>query len=347
MEEWRRNFLDAVKAVTWSQWAALGAYVGVDPCRRVLVDPEALVVGTCALGRDDARIFDEALDWILVNHRCLKPWRLKHVARSFGPEVQRILGACLDFAARTTGEDILPGVRKEAREALAETAVEELFYREKGRFAPGGKTADPLFLEWKLLRGKPRIRKHAASPDLENPANLLLRLREYYGSDARAEVTAYLLLEGEGSSNAIAARVKYRQGRVYRVLESMVEAGLVYKRGGPGPARYRLDREKMAAALGLGRDLPAFFDWSDVLLAFHLVISDWWKHEDEYAVEFLALERSRLLLQEIIPLLSDAARPLSGIPAPRPETLQGEGFRSALQDYLLRTIEIIRNYSLS
>jgi hypothetical protein len=38
-----------------------------------VIDPEALLVGACALGRMDARIFDEAMDWTMLNHELLKP----------------------------------------------------------------------------------------------------------------------------------------------------------------------------------------------------------------------------------------------------------------------------------
>ena len=64
MENWRNGLAEEIAKITWSQWAALGAFVTAEPCRKSIIDPEALLVSTCAFGRRDARIFDEALDWI-------------------------------------------------------------------------------------------------------------------------------------------------------------------------------------------------------------------------------------------------------------------------------------------
>jgi hypothetical protein len=224
MEDWRNGLAETVRGIIWSQWAALGAFVEARPTTRSIVDPEALLVATCAFGRDDPRIFDEALDWTMGNHSLLKPWRLKRIARPFGPDVYRTLGALLDYVAEATGRDLFPGVRQEARQGLDQVDAEELFRREKGRYS-NGRAPDAVFLRWKLLRGTPRVRHHSGRPDLKNNANLMLRLRDYYGAEARADVLTYLLTEGGGSSYGIAAKIKYQQARVYNVLENLVNAG--------------------------------------------------------------------------------------------------------------------------
>src|SRR4030042_4792725 len=137
MEDWQNALAETVRGILWSQWAALGAFVEAPPTSKSIVDPEALLVATCAFGRDDARIFDEALDWLIENNALLKPWRLKRISRSFGDDVQRTLGAMLDCAAESTGKDIFPGVRREDAHALEGVETEELFYREKGRYENG------------------------------------------------------------------------------------------------------------------------------------------------------------------------------------------------------------------
>ena len=108
MENWQHGFERSINEIIWSQWAALGAFVAAEPCRGSIIDPEALLVATCAFGRRDARIFDEAMDWTITNHGLLKPWRIKRISRSFGPDTRRALGAVVGYAALETGRDLFP-----------------------------------------------------------------------------------------------------------------------------------------------------------------------------------------------------------------------------------------------
>ncbi len=343
MESWQSALAETVTHILWGQWAALGAYLEAEPVRKSVIDPEALLVATCAFGRGDARLFDEAIDWTIANHELLKPWRLKRISRCFGPEVQRTLGAVLDFAAESTGRDLFPGVRAEAAQALAVTETEELFLRERGRYAKASKNRqpDPVFLRWKLLRGKPRIRHHSGTPDLTNPANLMLRLRDYYGAEARADVMTYLLTEPGGSSCGIASKIKYQQGRVYDVLESLVSAGVAQKRGGRGQAYYWIDQKKVAASLGLNGKRPAFIAWGDVFCAFYTVLEDLRGHPAEYDDEFLAAERMRELTLKVVPMLRNAGEALSRLPAPDIKRQTGLAHGKALQAFLLQDRRVL------
>ena len=345
METWLNSLIETINKIIWSQWAALGAFITAEPCRKSVVDPEALLVATCAFGRQDARIFDEAVDWTIMNHGLLKPWRLKNISRSFGPDVQRTLGAVLEYVANDKGKDLFPGVRKEALKALDEVETEELFRREKGRYAPGRKQPDEVFLRWKLLRGTPRIRRHSGTPDPKNPANLMLRLRDYYGAGARADVMTYLLTEKGGSSHGIAAKIKYQQGRVYDVLENLVGAGIAQKQGGPGHAYYWIDRDSVAASLGLGRKRPVFFVWGDVFCAFSLLVSDWRGHQVEYQSDFLSAERMRDLTVEIVPMLRKAGEPLSRLPVPDIKRQKGEEHKEALMMFVDQSQNVLRRFT--
>jgi len=338
MESWQSALADTVTGILWSQWAALGAYLEAEPARKSIIDPEALLVATCAFGRSDARLFDEAMDWILVNHELLKPWRLKRISRCFGPEVQRTLGAVLDFAAEQTQRNLFPGVREEARAALSQVETEELFLREQGRYTKPSTHRQPdlVFARWKLLRGKPRIRGHSGTPDLANPANLMLRLRDYYGAEARADVMTYLLTEPGGSSCGIAAKIKYQQGGVYDVLESLVKAGIAQKRGGRGQAYYWIDQKRVATSLGLGPKRPAFVAWGDVFCAFYSVLEDLRTHQDEYRDEFLASERMRDLILKVVPMLRNAGEALSRLPAPDVKRQAGPEHGKALRVFLVQ-----------
>lgn len=193
-------------------------------------------------------------------------------------------------------------------------------------------------------KGEPGIRRRSGTPDRSNPANLVLRMRDFYGSGARADVMTCLLAEEGGTPNGIAAKICYRQGQVYRVLEDLVSAGIAHKRGGRGSARYWIVREAVAGFLGLDGEPPAFFARWGVFLAFHLVISDWEGHREKYADDFLAAERMRDLAARVAPPLGKAGRPLSRLSFPAPGMLKGTEHARALKEFLQQVAPIRLSY---
>lgn len=62
-------------------------------------DPEALVVFTLEVARADPGLFDELLDWLLVNEKLLSVRRLR--AMCADPEDERLLAGALGWLART------------------------------------------------------------------------------------------------------------------------------------------------------------------------------------------------------------------------------------------------------
>ncbi len=77
-------------------------------------DPEALIVFTLEIARDDPRLFDELLDWLLCNERLVSVRRLRSFA--VDPEDRRLVDGAADVGRRT------PAARSAERPA-GETAV--------------------------------------------------------------------------------------------------------------------------------------------------------------------------------------------------------------------------------
>jgi len=334
--------LEVVAGTMWSQWAALGAYTTAEACRGCVVDPEALLAATCTLGRNDIRLFDEALDWLVINHGLIRPSRLTRIAGEFGPEALRVVGAVAEFASQATGGDLLPGVRKAARKCLAGAEEEPLFPPSGGRKPI--KKRQEAFLKWGLVRGEPRIRGHSGAPDLNNPANLLLRMRMMYGASSRAEILAYLFTGGPGNSHEIARRIKYDQAGVYRELERLVRSGVVSKHKGTRDSQYWMDTERFAAAHSLQRERPVFLVWGDIYHAYHLVLKDVRDHPEEYDNAFLAAERMRDLTGEVLSLIRNAGGPLSQLPEPDITRQRGTEHQESLLRYLKAAAERLRAY---
>ncbi len=116
----------------WAQWSQLGVS-GAAPARREsrAADPEALLLFTLEIGRHDPRLFDEVLDWLVLNESLVS--------------VQRLRNLCLDEADRALVDGALNWVarwrprarlsNKPARDAVSPTSNSPRFMPPPSRLA--------------------------------------------------------------------------------------------------------------------------------------------------------------------------------------------------------------------
>jgi hypothetical protein len=170
-------------------WIAFGGQLEGDPDATV-VDPEALIVATVELARDEDRILGVALDWCVAYGDAVNSARLRRIARA------------MDSTA-----------------ALASFAV--VVGASGGPKWSEGAGATPMAAS---LRGKVAVR------DLSAPARLVWRLRSAFGVNARADVLALLLSCPAGTEMRvadIARRTGFSKRNAAVAIESMRLAGVV------------------------------------------------------------------------------------------------------------------------
>ena len=224
LKEFRSHLLDTVLDVLWAQWSALGVPGHTRSGHTRIVDPEALILLTCSLGRNDARLFDEMLDWIRLHERLVHVQRLKNMARDeefAGLPVLRAVAAWMGHAKA--------GVkwRRLMELGAAPTEAEALFRGRDGKPLPVVKEPDPVFERHGFLRDKVSLRRHAQIFDPESPSNLLIRLRALFGVNSRAEVMTYLLTHERAGAAEIAQATYYYKRTVYNALAEMRLSGLL------------------------------------------------------------------------------------------------------------------------
>src|SRR3989304_5436817 len=91
--EFRGYILDRLLDLLWRQWSALGVPGRTTIEERRVVDPESLLLISLTVGRYDARLFDEILDWLVVNGAFLNVQRLRNLMKRFGFESQAQLSS--------------------------------------------------------------------------------------------------------------------------------------------------------------------------------------------------------------------------------------------------------------
>jgi hypothetical protein len=213
VEQCRQAALDAA----WSQWHALGGQVGGRfTLPRAIVDPEALLLFSCALRDDEPRLWDLVGGLLAATPSLLSVQRTRNLAAHYPERVREVLAEAAAIAT-TDGKD--------------------------ARWKP-------------LAAGAPGRQYRAGKVDqparrIGEPAALVLRLRLAFGVHARSDLLAFLLAVAPASATAreVAEATGYGPMPARRALEAMATARVV-SAAGSRPERYHADIERWAALLG-------------------------------------------------------------------------------------------------
>jgi hypothetical protein len=283
-------------AFAWDQWAQMGVLGASQRRNRWSADPEALLLFTFEAGRGDARLFDEVLDWLLVNERLVSVQRLRNLCRD---EIDRELAqASLDWVGQWRPRARL--VTKNRHEPPG--APSALFRGPRIAIA----RPDDAFEKHGWLKPASEPSRKSQSPDLLAPINLSFRLRQILGVGARAEVVRVLLTTGavRMTAQAITTPAAYAKRNVHDALASLHAAGVVETFAVGKERRYGIERERWAALLGLSVDeLPVRRDWPQLLYAMRL-LTRWLEDESHAALSpYMLASEARVLANQLEPEL--------------------------------------------
>jgi hypothetical protein len=247
--------------LAWRQWTAMGV-AGMRASQRTIVDPEALALATFMVGRSDARLFDEMLDWVAANARLLDMARLRRLSKSATGEQRRLLAVvariAIEHGARSSLQQVgWAGII--AQEEAGVYAPEPLF-RSQTETAATWVTTDELFARAGFLRSSPILRGMSRRPDAAAPSCVRFRARALVGPGARAEVLTYLWTHEWAHGRLIAERAAYNQAPVAEYLSSLADARLAEKKSDGRKTMYRLTD----VLRGVGSQGPSYVDWTRV-----------------------------------------------------------------------------------
>ena len=100
--EFKAAVLDQLLSFLWRQWSALGVsgYGAAEEHR--VIDPEPLLLLSLTVCRYDARLFDEILDWLMVNGAFLNVQRLKNIERQSDFQCKAQLSAVSELLGKNS-----------------------------------------------------------------------------------------------------------------------------------------------------------------------------------------------------------------------------------------------------
>lgn len=225
--EFRALVLDRLLALLWRQWSALGV-PGHGPVEeRRVIDPEPLLLLSLTVARYDPRLFDEILDWLVVNGAFLNVQRLKTLETRFDFRCKAQLSAVSDLLGKKYGN---PLKWRRLSTAHLNGKPEPLFFMKDGKALPVPDDHAPEFSAHGLTRGPIKLRGHAQPFPAKGMPSLLLRLRALLGVNARCELLCLLGAALEIHPSGIARQTGYFPRTVQNALSEMAWSGVVQVR---------------------------------------------------------------------------------------------------------------------
>jgi hypothetical protein len=243
----------------WDQWAQLGVFAPTEHRDRRAVDPEALLLFTFEVGRNDPRLFDEVLDWLLANEKLVS--------------VQRLRNLCVDDADRDLAEATLAWVaRQRPRAGFSSKAPQSQPAEPTPLFRTARqpvRISDPTFLSFGFVKPDTEPSGKSSAPDLNAPINFTFRMRQLFGVGSRAEVFRYLItsLEAAGAQE-LAESAGFAKRNINETLAALTASGAVamYELG--NERRYTVNRVQWGQLLDLKPESwPTRYEWPRLLFA--------------------------------------------------------------------------------
>ena len=243
----------------WKEWSTLGVLGTSTSETRWVIDPEVLLLLTSEVGRHEARLFDEVLDWLLVNSRWLNTQRLRslHTKQNLGDSCS------LAAIARTMLEhDPATKWRRLSEIGEPKAPPEALFRLGHRDLLSVVAEPDSIFEQYGLLRPE-RVPRSLAQPvSMKQPCALQFRLRALFGLGMRADILCYLLTHDGAHPSGVARSLGYSQKRVQDTMVEMAESGQVQVRRSGRMKIYWLDPSRWTAFLiPESEEFPAWVDW--------------------------------------------------------------------------------------
>jgi uncharacterized protein YegP (UPF0339 family) len=313
----RTQLTSALLEFAWDEWAQMGILAAAPPARRWAQDPEALLLLTLEVGRDDPRLFDEVLDWLVRNEPLLSRRRLRTLCD--GTEDEQLAAATMEWVARQRRP------RAPARQGATDDRDPEPLFR--GSDFPVLQT-DPVFRAFGFTRPPAEASGKSREPDLTAPINFAFRLRHLLGVGTRAEAIRYLLTADLESATVaeVAVSSGYAKRNIQEALTSLQAAGVAALKTSGGEQRFAVDRARWAYLLRLEPDdVPLYRDWPTLLGALRQILRWLMRPEHEGLSDYLRVSQAADMLDEVRPALNRAGILL-------PARLGGERSWSDLED---------------
>src|ERR1051325_9742682 len=94
LNSFRAELIDCVLTFLWGQWSRIGVMAsGGGSQQPRIIDPEPMLLVTLEFSRQDPRIFDAVMDWLVTNGKWINVTRLTTLSKEDKSCDPRVIGA--------------------------------------------------------------------------------------------------------------------------------------------------------------------------------------------------------------------------------------------------------------
>ena len=285
----REFYLENILTFLWRQWSALGVAGGARAEEMWVIDPEALLIFSLQTARYEPRLFDEILDWLVINGKWIDIHRLRGITKIKDEKTQRLLSVVAYFLSQEVKSYQRKWhVLRTLRKLDSDIQSEMLFQTKQGKPYPkpgveskesrvGGvesrqSRGSAIFHDYGFLRDEFSLRKMSKSVSVVAKSNIRFLLRALFGIGSRSECILYLLTHEAGHPAEVANAIGISARGVQDALIELAESGLVFTRlKGKRLMEYWLSQEKWWEFLfGMNYEeikRPVWLDWISLFSA--------------------------------------------------------------------------------
>jgi len=330
VKEFKEHLLESMLNILWKQWSTVGLYSNLEQENKFLIDPESLLCVSCFFGRFDPRLFDEVISWLSENGNLLNIDRLKNVLRFFINSETNALGAVAEYLVKKEQKRKWDRVVHFCTKKKKEEKIQNLFVAKDLVPVPVVGKFDPVFLRWGFRRNEVNLRKRIQKIDFEKPCNLLLKLRSFFGVNARADIYAFLLFSEGDNSLQISQKVHFNQRNVYQVLNDLHKSGLVEKKSIGKRSLYTIDHSSWINFFRIEVQL-SYIIWSKVFSALSYLYEKMIYQPERFEDSYLASSEFREISEKFIPEIETSGL---RVQSSHLEKLTGESYTPQFIDYV-------------
>lgn len=268
LTDFNNKVADHLLDLLWEQWSALGvAGRGASQERHVL-DPEPLLLLSLTVGRHDARLFDEVVDWLMINGAFMNVQRLKSLQKHYDFQCEAQLGSVAAVLGRKSNHALKwKGLVAHDAKGL----LEPLFFMKDGRPLPLPDEHAPEFERHGLLRAPLKLRGYSQPFPSHGMSSLLLRLRALLGVNARCELLCLLGARDEIHPSEVARQTGYFPRTTQNALVEMARSGVVEMRIHNREKKYWLSPGLLDDLLRPGGRPTPWKNWSPLFRALEML----------------------------------------------------------------------------
>jgi len=338
-KDFRDLFLENILNFLWRQWSALGVLGEARTEDPWVYDPEPMLVFTLEMARYEPRLFDEVVDWLIVNGKWIDIQRLRGILREKDERSRDLMGAVAAFLMNQGDERKWRNLSQFCRSHASNSSSNPgpLFYEKNGKLHPITKTPDPSFLTYGLNRPQLRVRRMTRKVPITSHNTLRFFLRALFGLGARAECLVYLLTHDGGHPSEVAKAIGLSVRGTQDALIELSRSGLILTRvKGKRKIEYWLSHERWWEFLARGSiaeiNRPVWIQW----IALYSALSKVWATLNEIGKEGMSdYMRSSKLRDSLEVVGSEFAKSGLDIPPVPGKDVRPEAYEKAFEEFIV------------